>query len=243
MMTSEAVFDYSSFEEFEFELVLRNQIVQSARAHHESGAAFAAFDRGRCNERYWNLTEFGGCQLKEGVQPSVAIQDALENGREYAYECSTAMVLILYHAILRTLGPQTFNRLFADTLLYDWQYDKDLGLTVKKPDVILPGDIVYFNNPDYDTRTPEWRGENAIYLGNGLYYGHGVGIQDAEEMISFLNRLRARGATRSAYLMDLVAHPDFAYLFQFRTLRTESDYRQVSTGRIIARIGSAYLEM
>jgi protein-glutamine gamma-glutamyltransferase len=243
MVTSQAVFAYPSFEEFQFELELRYQIVQSAKALHESGAAFALFERTKCNEQYWDLTEYGGCQLKEGIQPSVAIQDLFENGRKYAYECSTAMVIVWYHAILQTLGPQPFNQLFANTLLYDWQFDKDLGVKVENAEVILPGDVVYFDNPDHDPRMPEWRGENAVYLGRGLYYGHGVGISDAEEMISFLNGVRARGATRSAYLMDQVARPDFAYLSRFRALRTGTDYRQVKTGRIIAQIGSTYLEL
>jgi protein-glutamine gamma-glutamyltransferase len=243
MMTSPVEFAYPTFEQLAFELELRDRIVESAKALNESGAAFAAFERARCNEQFWDLTEVGGCQLKEGILPSVAIQDLFINGRKYAYECSTAMVIVLYHAVLQTLGPDVFNRLFANTLLYDWQYDKDLGLTVERADVILPGDIVYFDNPDYDTNKPEWRGENAIYLGRGLYYGHGVGIADAEEMISFLNEVRVWNATRSAYLMDLVARPDYAYLFKFRSERTGPGFRQAGAGRIIARIGSNYLEM
>ncbi|MBO1915271.1 hypothetical protein J4G37_61890, partial [Microvirga sp. 3-52] len=54
-----------------------------------------------------------------------------------------------------------------------------------------------------------WRGENAVDLGDGTFFGHGVGIQTDEEMIRILNKSRKRESTQSAYLTNIVARPAF----------------------------------
>lgn len=55
-------------------------------------------------------------------------------------------------------------------------------------------------------------GGNAIMLGADQYYGHGLGIKSAEEMIASLNRKRVPGSRTSAYLTDEALHPNFAYI-------------------------------
>ncbi|MNI44662.1 Protein-glutamine gamma-glutamyltransferase [compost metagenome] len=74
------------------------------------------------------------------------------------------------------------------------------------------GDVVYFRNPDHDPDLPEWQGENAIKLGPDRYYGHGLGIKSAEEMITSLNKKRVPGSRTSAYLTDEALHPNFDYI-------------------------------
>jgi protein-glutamine gamma-glutamyltransferase len=245
MADSPFVFAYPIEGVFRFELTLREHIVKAARALNGSGVAFETFRRSRANKAFWHLTDFGGFRIRDDVTPAEAILDIFRNGRLYAFECSVAMVIVCYRAVLDAIGPDAFNRLFANLLLYDWQYDKDLGLTTVEKTVHLPGDIVYFNNPDYNPRTPEWQGENAVVMGGGLYYGHGIGITTANRIIGFLNRERRPGATRSAYLMEGATRPDFAYLYRFRR-----DAVPDMTGaggsrrdRIVARIGSAYYEL
>jgi protein-glutamine gamma-glutamyltransferase len=76
----------------------------------------------------------------------------------------------------------------------------------------FPGDRRYFKNPDVDPATPEWQGENVISLGDGLYYGHGIGTYKEDAFIKALNRNRRAGATRSAYLMNAAGRPDFEKL-------------------------------
>ena len=76
----------------------------------------------------------------------------------------------------------------------------------------LLGDRGYFRNPDVNPKTPEWQGENVIVLPDSLYYGHGIGIADADDMIKALNSNRIAGAERSAYLLDMAGRPDYRQL-------------------------------
>ena len=82
----------------------------------------------------------------------------------------------------------------------------------------LPGDVVYFNNPDFNPETPWWRGENAVVLEDGTYFGHGLGIGTAEQIIQALNKTRKPGSNQSAYLTNLVTRPSFKHLAKFSML-------------------------
>ncbi|WP_243014328.1 protein-glutamine gamma-glutamyltransferase, partial [Brevibacillus borstelensis] len=153
------VFDYPNAELLRYELRLRNQIVVSSLQLFRSGLAFATFEETRCNERFWVRTDYGGCMLRPEVPPSIAIEDIFRNGHAYAFECATAMVIILYHAVLQTIRRADFDQLFRGILLYDWRYDQDLRLTTEQTRTFLPGDILYFENPEYRLDEPEWQGE------------------------------------------------------------------------------------
>ena len=212
MLESPLVYEYQTLEDLSFELKLRENITLSAQMMYRSGAQFAVFENSRCNPRYWLLTNVGGFQLKQDVKPSEAILDIFRNGSHYAFECAGAMLIIYYHAALNLIGEFSFNQLFSNIYIYSWNSDPDLGLGSSYLDVFLPGDIVYFNNPDFDPRGPNWRGENAVVLGNGLYFGHGPGIVRAEQIIKGLNGLRKPRAKQSAYLMNIVVRPSFKNL-------------------------------
>lgn len=47
---------------------------------------------------------------------------------------------------------------------------------------LVPGDLVYFKNPQVNPATIEWQGENTIYLGNFFFYGHGVGVKQKKKL-------------------------------------------------------------
>lgn len=217
---SPVVYSYNSLDDLKFELRMRSNLVNAAKALHDSGADFAGFDDSICNERYWIRTDRGGFQLRSGVMPSIAINDIFQNGDKYAFECATAIVIVLYKAIIDTLGETVFNRYFQDLLLWDWNYDRNLRL-VSNPNLAeaYAGDILYFKNPDYNPRTPEWQGENVVKLGNNLYYGHGIGITSSQGMIAALNKARKPGSKISAYLTNEVIHPDFDALRQLQYSR------------------------
>ncbi|WP_028988276.1 protein-glutamine gamma-glutamyltransferase [Thermicanus aegyptius] len=215
MLHSEGAYVYPSLHTLRFELRLREATVESAKLLDATPAGFASFAASRCNPQYWNRTREGGFRLKEGVEPATALLDIFENGEKYAFECATAVVIVLYRSVLTLLGRETFNRLFAGLYLWDWKVDRDLGLTTRKDVDYYPGDILYFANPDYDPRTPHWQGENTILLDDNLYYGHGIGITTREEIIRFLNRYRKPGSSLSAGMKNAASRPSYRYLAQF----------------------------
>ncbi len=201
----------------QFESNLRSNIVEAAGDLSKGGTRFATFRTSFCNSKYWHLTNEGGFLLKSGVYPSVGIQDIFENGPKYGFECATSIIIVLYKGVLDTIGDSEFNRLFPNLLLHSWHTDSDLGLTQDDAgsDYARPGDVLYFKNPEVNPAKMEWQGENVIKMCDNLYYGHGVGIKPAQGIIAALNKHRIPDATQSAYLLDQVAYPDYAYLSQF----------------------------
>lgn len=206
------VYSYQSIGELSFELKLRKNIILSARAMNQSNMRFEVFAKSRCNPQYWHLTSAGGFLLLHDVKPSDAIRDIYMNSSQYAFECATAKVIIYYYAVLNLIGAFLFNQLFQNIYLYGWHVDPDLGLKSNYTGHFLPGDVVYFKNPDFDPQTPQWRGENAVVLGDGTYFGHGLGIKTAEQMIHALNGRRKAGTDQSAYLTNLITRPSFKHL-------------------------------
>lgn len=239
MARSDQSYLYQNFQQLRFELKLRKQLVQAAYALDDSGAEFAVFKKSRCNEQYWLRKDNGGFLLRPDTSPAAGLRDIFFQGRKYAFECTTAVMIMCYKALLECIGEPTFNRLFADLYLWDGHYDKDLALTRRPSSDNLAGDIRYFKNPDFDPKHSEWQGENAIDLGNGTYFGFGIGIKTAEEMIRELNLKRFPGAQNSAYLMDDAIFPNFKTLAQYnqdpvdRVSRTD-----VSSRCIIAAVGT-----
>jgi protein-glutamine gamma-glutamyltransferase len=209
---SHEVFEYYSVYELLFELKLRENIVHAALAMGESGTTFTSFQYSNFNPNYW-VKSTNGYLLRPDVLPSEAIRDIFINGQMYGFECSTAMVIIFYKAVLDSIRESDFNYLFNNLLVWNWNSDPDLFIITRRGAEFIIGDIVYFNNPDY--RDPIWRGENAVVLGNGEYFGHGIGVKTAEEMIAALNSLRKDGATRSAYLLKQHSRLNVRYLFRF----------------------------
>jgi protein-glutamine gamma-glutamyltransferase len=237
---SPVVYRYDTPAALEFELKMRTAIVESAKSLNTSDVSFATFINSRCNTQLWSRTENGGFRLKGGVLPSDGISDIFNNGHLYAFECATAMVIILYKATLAMIDNAIFNHYFNDLILRDWTYDSDLRLMMTNHrDEAFPGDVVYFRNPDHAPQTPEWQGENAIVLADDLYFGHGLGIRTSEQMIASLNRKRMPGSTTSAYLSDKVLHPDFEYVRKLSFRGTDQAVANTYLdGAIVAMIGT-----
>lgn len=209
-MNSPVLYRYRSQDALLFELKMRSNIVQAAKDMYSSGVSFATFSNSRCNPRYWIRTPNGGFLLRPGVPPSVGVRDIFENGHLYAFECAGAIIIMLYKAVLETIGDAAFNRHFQGLFLRDWQYDRDMRLlTSYNLDEVYHGDVLYFRNPDHDPSTPEWQGENVIVLDDNLFFGHGIGIGTGQDIIAQLNRARRPGSRISAFLDNLVLTPDF----------------------------------
>ncbi|TBL75178.1 protein-glutamine gamma-glutamyltransferase [Paenibacillus thalictri] len=219
-------------DELLFELKLRGRIVDGARQLSASGAKFANFTKSKANEDFWKVTDFGGFMLKDGITPHEALNDIFTNGKKYAFECATAISIVLYKAVLDTIGPKQFDTLFADLLLYDWHLNNNLRLLDRSTkETAAPGDVLYFENSDFSPKTPWWRGENVVLLDDGKYYGHGIGIRDAQGMIDELNKFRVKDSKQSAYLDDRYKQLDFDYYRQFRLQTGQSHIRAVIGGR------------
>lgn len=204
MQKAPVFYSYYSIAELLFELKVRKNIIKSAKEMYQSKALFRSFNNASCNPTYWHLTTAGGFLLKPGVKPSDAILDIYRNSSLYAFECATACVIIYYRAVLYSIGTQLFNSLFQNLYLYSWHTDSNLVLYTFYSYHFLPGDVVYFNNPDFHPKTPWFRGVNAVLLNDDRFFGHGFSIRTAEQMIQILNEKRKPGSHQSAYLTNLV---------------------------------------
>lgn len=200
-----------------FETALRKNIVNAAILLNRSDFSFRTFRKSMCNTDYWKRTMQGGFLLKKGVNPSSAIDDIYKNSSKYGTECATAIVIVYYKACLDTFKSKIFDQVFPDIYLMNWHYvNRNLGITtIDNPPRYLPGDCRYFRNPQVNPLTPQWQGENVIDLGDGMYYGHGVGVTSGDRIITYLNENRIIGAYQSAYLLDSITVPDFEHLSSF----------------------------
>jgi len=215
MDASKGRYEYTSRAQLQFELKLRENIINAAKKLNAGDMEFSTFRKSTCNLDYWDRTDEGAFRFKKGISPSDAIRDIDINSSKYATECATAMVIIYYQALLNIYGDKLFNNVFPDIQLMNWHYInsplEDIGYIDKRSDY-LPGDRQYFNNPDVNPVTPEWQGENVINLNNEVYFGHGIGIENAHKIINELNDYRIEKAKTSAYLLDSAGRPDFKYL-------------------------------
>lgn len=226
-----------------FESILRSNILAAAKDMHNSDVGFATFRTSYCNTEYWNLTSEGGFELKRNVTAADGIRDIYQNARKYGFECATAVMIIEYKAVLETLGDEEFNRLFPNIYLHSWQFDNNLGLTREDAPSSnsKPGDVLYFKNPEVNPDERIWQGENVIKMGDDRYFGHGIGMETGEGIISTLNKHRASGATESAYLEDQFIYPSFGALSK----HAPSDMRpnrvipvRLDSGTVSASIGA-----
>lgn len=234
LSSSSKVYRYASENLLKFELNLRKSIISAAIDLGNSRLSFSVFRKSKCNPDYWDRTNEGGFALKSGVKPSDAVKDIYINSSSYGTECATAMVIVYYKALVDIFPEDLFNKLFSEIYLMDWQHlDRNFGLVdnINVADY-LPGDGRYFKNPDVDPMYPEWQGENVIDLGNGLYYGHGIGITDAGRIVEELNKKRIAGSKVSAYLMKSAKRLDFINLankyYNFEQ-RLQEDYIPLKT--------------
>lgn len=210
------IYDYNSVSLLKFELLVRENTLKAAEDLNKSGAKFTTFTYAFCNKKYWNRLSNGAFLLKEGEVPSNAITDIIKNGSLYAFECATGKVIVMYLAVLNSIGTRAFNHYFRRLYLYSWHFDEDLPMSQKIGDDYLIGDILHFNNPDFDPKQPWWRAENVIYFGNDKFYGHGVGITNSSSIINFLNKKRRQKADDSAYLMRMITRPHYKSIYILR---------------------------
>ena len=156
--------------------------------------------------------------LPTGKQPSDAIEAIFAQGAGTRLECLTMALAIQYFAMLRGLGADKFNENFAGGIeisktarqpLFQGPRKKYEVIKVASKDQLLPGDWVYFQNfKDYRVKNPDgyWQGENAIFLGGGLYRGFGVDSLSEDKMNKKLVETYDVGASPPNHTVeDLIA--------------------------------------
>lgn len=218
LIKSMHVYKFTTLEELTSEITLRKKIIDASYALYKGRLAFRTFQESKCNEDFWERRTDGGFVQLFNVTPADAIRDIFQNTRRYGTECATAIVILYYKAVLDVFGTALFNSTFRGIILMNWQQMDDLlGVITQRnlPDYI-PGDCRYFKNPEVNPLTPEWQGENAIDLGNGKFYGHGIGIGNSKKMIYVLNQNRIEDAQESAFLMETATRLDFTGLYKYK---------------------------
>jgi hypothetical protein len=129
--------------------------------------------------------------LVPGAKPSAAVREWTA-GLTVA-DCASVGAASYYTAILEEAGEEKFDRYFASDgkhALVIGQFMKRLPLNqlVFEPNrsvSLEEGDWYYFqNHPMYEKKHPAglWSGENAVYLGDGMWGGFGVAPQTQEQL-------------------------------------------------------------
>jgi hypothetical protein len=152
------------------------------------------------------------------VKPSAAVAHMFSNPHEYGFDCSTANVVVYYKAVLNEIGPKRFDKVMMDLEIGPWRMEGDLtklmegsqtsGLeaTQQWKTQLEPGDGAYFRNKAVSLQglVSGRQGENTIYMGDGMYFGHPYGIKSEEWIIEDLNKHRNSGATISAEMIQVI---------------------------------------
>ena len=175
MSISPEKYRYGDTDQLRFELDMRNEIVNAARALSRSGLRFAVFRRSAVNPDYWDRTDNGGFRLKRGVKASEAIRISIKRTK-ICHRVRDRDGDRLLRAILRMLPEETFNSFFRSVYLMNWHrldFAARGGHAGRAAD-IMPGDRGYFRNPDVDPETPELQGKTSSSC--SVFYGHGIGI-------------------------------------------------------------------
>ncbi|MGL4821246.1 MAG: protein-glutamine gamma-glutamyltransferase [Bacilli bacterium] len=241
MDNSNYALTYQNVDALQFDVALRYHFIESARKLNGSRISFRNFQNSFCNPIFWHRDWNGGFRIQPNVTPANAITDIFVNGQYYGTECATAIIMMMYEALLQLMNPVKFNMLFANMQLYTWNHDSDLKIVTTFQSAYCPGDVVYFKNPQVHPATPEWQGENTVYLDDGMYYGHGTSIAPAEQIVWKLNLHRMPYATISAYISDQITHMNADAMANYAerskiqtsiTLETmsRSDYMLVTVG-------------
>ena len=183
------------------------------------------------NKKLWTMGYGGRMAVRKFLpgdkigKPSDALNDLIENGDAYCFECATAMMVIYHKAILDHIGAEKFDAAFTDPKMlafFRWDIEDsdftDTKKLVEDPSLSglppVPGSHYYFANPDASDENSAFRGENVIYLGDNKYYAHGVVgasggyIVTEEELMATLSALRKPGSKKKPYRVAMEMHLD-----------------------------------
>jgi len=197
-----------------------------------------------------------GWQPREGKPPSEAISDLFRHPENYSMECQTGVHVLLIKAALDTLGENKFNEKFQNMTLLGrlirckftedpehkrseyfpgagivkFGNDESIKVPLDKNRKPLPGDWVYFYNPQGRTQAAKsedycWYGENAIKMPGEKYYAHGadrekgkpLGLLSEREIVEKIHLKGNDNRGEQPFLSEKVGSvsiPHFLYLLE-----------------------------
>ncbi|MGO9155489.1 eCIS core domain-containing protein [Mycobacterium sp.] len=224
---SPPVFSFSSFEQMGFEVRIRSNALKGmdqVNANPGCCGYFSDADPPYLDSTYWDQVGSGvdfklKSPLPPGKHPSDAIEAIFSPTAHTRLECLSMTLAIEYYSMLKAIGAAKFDAQFAGGIEISTNATPlTSGGPGKKYDIvavsskseILPGDWVYFKNfHDYLTRVPTgyWQGENAIYMGGGMYRGFGVATMSENDLDQELVNQYNNGASPalSKTVPDLIA--------------------------------------
>jgi hypothetical protein len=219
------VYSFSSYEQMGNEVRVRANAIKGIEEVHKGCCDY--YDTAHpphLDSTYWD--QVGGAvdfklksPLPAGKHPSDAIAAIFAPGAGTRLECFSMTIAIEYYSLLKGLGAAKFNAKFPAgieitanpsaaplTQGADKKYDT---IAVAGKSEILPGDWVYFKNfKDYLVKHPSgyWQGENAIYLGGGMYRGFGVSpLAEAALNQELVNQYNLGAPPPAKTVADLIA--------------------------------------
>jgi hypothetical protein len=220
------IYSFGSYEQLGNEVRVRAKAIQGIEDVHKGCCGyFGAGDPPHLDSNYWD--QVGGdvdfklkSPLPSGKQPSDAIAAIFAPGAHTRLECFSMTVAIQYYSILKGLGAGKFNARFpagieisaganipSEQPLLRGPAKKYVVVAVATKSELLPGDWVYFKNfRDYLAKNPGgyWQGENAIYLGGGMFRGFGVNALTESDLDQELVKQYNLGPGSSNTVADLI---------------------------------------
>jgi hypothetical protein len=182
MLAAPAPLRFPSFDEFDSAVRIRSDIVLAAR---RTQLAFGTSQAER-PASHWTYRDGAGFILLPGMPLAEALEKATQPAPPgetlFSFSCYRATEYVMLLAIARELArvnPCLLARLqrqwerrpimsaqYHDTFLYEYGSADD----PVPPRYYVPGDRVWFRNPDYHSSDASgYEGSWVIYLGNGLF--------------------------------------------------------------------------
>lgn len=166
---------------------LRKEIVEGMRLANLRINYGTATDPYHLDSKYWSQSRPGAFswKLQPGAKPSEAVERIFQYDSGSRMECNSVMSAIHYRAMLKTVGPEKFDRMFENGMEVSARRSGHPFLKTKSPsDGLKTGDWVYVKgHPDYHSPSMnavlgpgwgDWQGENAIVEPDGTYSGLGL---------------------------------------------------------------------
>jgi hypothetical protein len=204
-MMKQGKYEYEGPGELWNDLTIRLRIIEAAAAFNAKGHGFAGDDLANIKgSKHWERQDVAliipmgdkkvlvpGIVWKRG--PKSSLSEAVDElySKKGSYDCASAISVIVLKAFTESYKSVRKEFLKEERMVviaggYTFPTDpspsKDM-ITVKDK-VLIPGDICYFFNPG--SKRGVWLRENAIYLGDGRFFGHGIGIKSYQEMAGTL---------------------------------------------------------